>query len=405
MVIKYKTYLLILSLSLWLISILSNCQSGKWKEDVTQADTVSLTKIWEKAIPHQSIPAGLSSISAESCGKCHQKIYQEWESSTHAAAYVDPQFLSEWKKDDIYVCLNCHIPLQNQQEFIVTGLLNGDYRTPVKSRNPDFDANLRLEGITCASCHIRDGAVIGLNADSQAPHKTVANPIHLLEQLCLGCHNAVEELYPTLVCSFETGEEWKLGPASGQGKNCISCHMPLIDRKIAMGFGKKKSHQHHFPGSGIPKFIGRKSIGLTGLKFMTEITQETYKPGETATFRLKVENKYAGHKIPTGDPERFILVKFAIKDTNSTIIKKEFRIGEVWEWHPKAVKLSDNNLQPCETRTFEFEVNIPYKNNLFLTIEVTKHRMNEENARFDGLSQYPISKKIFEKIHPLKIEL
>jgi len=405
MAIKSRNFVLLLCIAIWLGSILSNCQSGSLKNDiVVKADTLPLTRVWEKAIPNQSIPEGLVSLSAKSCGICHQEIYDEWKLSTHALAYIDPQFLAEWKKDDIYVCLNCHIPLQNQQEFIVTGLINGDHREPVKFRNPDFDPKLQLEGITCASCHVREGSVIGLNVNSPAPHKTVENPVHLSEQLCLSCHNAVEELYPTLVCTFETGDEWEQGPAYAQGKNCISCHMPTIDREIVKGFGKRKSRSHYFPGSGIPKFFDKKSIGLSGLEFTPVIVKKAYRPGDIATFKLNVENKYAGHKVPTGDPERFILVTFSIEEKDSVIAEKQFRIGEEWEWYPKAVKISDNNLLPGELRTFEFEFKIPDKGEMVLEIEVSKHRMNEENARFDSLSDYPISKKIFEKRHLLRIE-
>ena len=109
-----------------------------------------LTKHWETPIPHQEVPHGLVSLSARDCGECHIEIYKEWKQSTHAIAFQDLQFQSEWKKDNVTVCLNCHTPLQNQQEFIVTGLLNGDYKTPVKTPNPNFDKALQLESITCA---------------------------------------------------------------------------------------------------------------------------------------------------------------------------------------------------------------------------------------------------------------
>ena len=36
------------------------------------------------AIPFQKIPAGLDSLKAESCGQCHQAIYEEWKSSVHS---------------------------------------------------------------------------------------------------------------------------------------------------------------------------------------------------------------------------------------------------------------------------------------------------------------------------------
>ena len=121
-----------------------------------------LTKSWEKAIQHQEIPEGLTSISAKSCGVCHLKHYNEWKLSTHAHAWTDLQFQSELKKESSpFMCINCHIPLQNQQEYIVSGLIDGDIYKPVKTINPHFDQDLQLEGITCASCHVRNKAIIG----------------------------------------------------------------------------------------------------------------------------------------------------------------------------------------------------------------------------------------------------
>ena len=38
------------------------------------ADIHPLTHKWEKAIPHQDIPEGLASLSAEQCGVCHGAV-------------------------------------------------------------------------------------------------------------------------------------------------------------------------------------------------------------------------------------------------------------------------------------------------------------------------------------------
>ena len=99
-----------------------------------------LTKSWEKAIPNQKVPEGLVSLSAEQCGVCHIKHYEEWKLSTHAHAWTDLQFQSELKKESSpFMCINCHIPLQNQQEFIIKGLIDGDIYQPVKKKNRYFD--------------------------------------------------------------------------------------------------------------------------------------------------------------------------------------------------------------------------------------------------------------------------
>ncbi|MEZ4902030.1 MAG: multiheme c-type cytochrome [Spirosomataceae bacterium] len=138
----------------------------KEKEPVIQP----LTKSWEKAVPHQQIPKGLASLSAEHCGACHTAHYEEWQHSTHSHAWTDLQFQAELKKESSpYLCINCHIPLQNQQEFVIKGLIDGDIYQPVKEKS-SFDKKLQHEGITCASCHVRDNAIVSTTGTTKAPH-------------------------------------------------------------------------------------------------------------------------------------------------------------------------------------------------------------------------------------------
>lgn len=362
-------------------------------------NVIPLTKSWEKVIPQQEIPEGLTSLSAKSCGVCHLQHYAEWKLSTHAHAWNDPQFQSELKKESSpFMCINCHIPLQNQQEYIVSGLINGDIYKPVKTINPHFDKDLQLEGITCASCHVRNKAIIGPTGSPKAPHKTIKDTLLLSEQLCISCHNASAVLTPTLACTFETGDEWKAGPYFGK-KNCISCHMDTLSRELAPGFGIKRSHQHYFAGSGIPKFDSIESKIKNGLAIYPSFLKKSYSVNDSILFNLRVKNEFAGHKVPTGDPERFILIQFLLKNESGVLrASKTERIGEQWEWYPAAKKISDNNLLPNEERIFSFKYKPVQKEKLRLTVEVTKHRLNKEAADYNKLTdKYPLFISIFKK--------
>jgi nitrate reductase cytochrome c-type subunit len=365
-----------------------------------------LTKSWEKVIPHQEIPEGLTSLSAKSCGVCHLQHYNEWKLSTHAHAWTDLQFQSELKKESSpFMCINCHIPLQNQQENIVSGLIDGDIYKPVRSVNPHFDKELQLEGITCASCHVRNNAIIGPTGAPTAPHKTVKDTILLSEQWCISCHNATAVLTPTLACTFETGDEWKSGPYFGK-KNCISCHMDTLSRELAPGYGIKLSHQHYFAGSGIPKFDSIESKIKNGLAIYPSTLQKTYSVNDSIYFELRLKNEFAGHKVPTGDPERFFLIKFELKnDLGVQIATTTERIGEQWEWYPAAKKLSDNNLLPNEERIFSFKYKSVQKEKLRLSVEVTKHRLNKEAASYNKLTEkYPLFITIFNKEYSTEVK-
>jgi nitrate/TMAO reductase-like tetraheme cytochrome c subunit len=381
-----------------------SCNNSK-SEQYVEKKITPLTNHWEVAIPNQEIPKGLSSLSAVQCGSCHQQHYQEWKLSTHANAWTDLQFQAELKKESSpFMCINCHIPLQNQQEYIIKGLINGDIYQPVKEKNPHFDKDLQQEGINCSSCHVRNNVVIGPTGTKKAPHKTVKDTKHLSEQLCISCHNAVAIITPTLACTFQTGDEWKAGPFYGK-KNCISCHMEETNREIVAGYGERKSRFHYFAGSGIPKRKGLETKMLNGLEFYSPKVKANYKQNEVFNYTLKLKNENAGHKVPTGDPERFFIIQFELKDAQGEVIAaNKYRIGEVWEWYPEAKKLSDNNINPGEERAFNFINELKVKGKYILTVKVTKHRMSEETAKYNKLgSDYPLFISIFEKEYKFSV--
>ncbi len=370
-----------------------------FRKGESQALIVPLTKRWEKTVPFQEIPEGLTSLSAKECGACHQDHYNEWKLSTHANAWTDAQFQAELKKESSpFFCINCHIPLENQQEFIVHGMMDGDIYQPVKSPNFRWDEELQMEGITCAACHVRGNAVVGPTGSKLAPHKTVKDPNHLSESLCLNCHNATAVITPSLACSFETGDEWKVGPYFNE-KNCIDCHMEEMERPIVAGYEPRKSRFHGFPGSGIPKHSSLKAHQLNGLAFYPENQSKVYQQGEEVLFSFRVKNENAGHKVPTGDPERFILIEFVLmNEQGGEVVRQTERIGEVWEWYPKAKKVSDNNMKPLEERTYQFKHSGLLSGKYTLKLMVTKHRMDEETAEYNQLGDdYPLFISIYEK--------
>ena len=369
-------------------------------------DIHPLTKSWEKVIPHQEPPEGLTSISASYCGTCHRDHYDEWKLSTHALAWHDAQFQAEIKKESSpFMCINCHIPLQNQQEYIVEGLVNGDIYQPVLKPNPNFDYDLQQEAITCATCHVRDRAIIGATGSTKAPHKVVKDPEFLSEKLCIGCHNASAELTETLVCTFETGDEWRVGPYV-EKENCISCHLEEVERAIAPGMTPRLSHRHWFAGSGIPKFDTVVTKMLNGLVYYPTELPNSFETGDSLGFEFTVKNELAGHRVPTGDPERFFLIRFALKSANGVLLAEQTeRIGEKWEWYPRAKKIADNNLYPKEARTYRFNPELDVPGSLTLTVRVTKHRLDEASAAYNQLGHnYPLFIEIYEEHFPVKVQ-
>ena len=362
---------------------------------------------WERPIPNQLPPDGVKTLSAADCGECHKAIFAEWRTSIHAKAYVDPQFQAEWKKDGIYLCVNCHAPLQNQQPEIVVGLKDGNLRTPITEPNPDFDAALRDEGITCAVCHVREASVIGPSGDTIAPHPVAIDPEHLSARLCIRCHQADARVDAKLVCSLSTPVAWAAGPYAALGIDCIECHMPTVWRRNAHDTPPRASNIHTWVGAGIPKFAADpepdRASYVSGMTIDARAELASDQPGAPADCSVTIMNARAGHEIPTGDVERFFLITMRVLDGDGTVLGERVeRIGERWQWSPEIKQLEDTSLQPLERRTFGLTVALSDRLTVArFEVVVTNNRITEQNVRGMGLGDYPRGIEIYRRSIPL----
>lgn len=328
-------------------------------------------------------PAGLG-LLAKDCGACHVDAYAEWRSSTHAHAWTDRQLQEEMKKsENRWLCQNCHTPLLRQQARWPVGLDGEDVEKPRWVDNPAPDAALQAEGVTCVACHLRDGVIVGATGVSTPAHPTRADATFRSADLCLRCHQAVAT-YPgkTFTCTFRTGEEWAAGAFAGTP--CQGCHMP----PRASG-----GHTHGFPGGGIPKEAGLVPQEFpAGLDVTTEVRD--------GALVLGLVNARAGHRVPTGDPERFYLVRARFLDAaGAEVGVHEERIGQVWEWWPTPRQLSDNRLAPQERR----DVSVPIPAAAAeIELVVTRHRMTEEARDYHHLDGYPIAAELLRRRIPAR---
>lgn len=340
-------------------------------------------------------PEGVGSLRAEACGACHPEIYAEWAVSTHRHAWDDPQFQAEiTKSDNLWLCRNCHTPLRSQQPHWPVGLVGGDVEAPELVPNPAFDEALMHEGVTCAGCHVRQGTIHGPGlSNSSPPHPVEPEPTLRSGEICLRCHQA-ERVYPakTFVCTFTTGEEWRQSPQASQGETCVSCHMPQVTRPAALGGPERTVRRHWFKGSGVPKFPDRAppqdappSPGLA-----LELGQAN------GALEVRLRNEGAGHALPTGDPERWIQIDATFFDGSGAELEPRWstRIGQEWRWEPEPKRMSDNRLAPHEARVER--VAVP-QGAAKVTVRASHHRMSEENARWHGLSDYPLSIQTHEQ--------
>ncbi len=349
-------------------------------------------------VPHQEPPVGLPDLRAETCGACHRAIYDEWKVSTHARAWEDdPQFQAELHKsregdgDVGWLCVNCHTPLENQLPRLVAGVRGDALDQPIYVDNPSFDPVLQDDAITCAVCHVRDGAVLGPFGSDAAPHPVKKAPELLAVETCTVCHQASVHLPSIgLACAFETGDEWRAGPYDDEGRTCQSCHMPEVQRPLVDGGAERATRRHWFGGSLIPKkpafeaeVAALRAIYPEGLAVAW--AEEPVLAATGGTVRVAIENAQAGHMLPTGDPERFLRIEVRLVRAEEVLAAESARIGQRWEWHPVAKKLDDNRLKPRERRVLDFALPAAPPGEYTLQLEASKWRLSEENLAYHDL--------------------
>jgi hypothetical protein len=337
----------------------------------------------------QEIPAGLTDLSAASCGECHRAIYEEWRVSTHAFAWTDRQFQAEREKSgNRWLCNNCHTPLMNQMESWAVGLEAGDVDRPRYVENPAFEPALRSEGISCAGCHVRDGVVEGPTGRATEAHATRRAERFSGSEICLACHQAVQHYEgKDFVCVFETGEEWAEGPygPGGSAQSCLACHMPPVTRPLAEGAPPRVGRHHDWPGAGIYKVEG---VGPPLDRLGPGLSVEV----EAGSDHLRIDyaNAAAGHRLPTGDPERFIRIEVEFLDgADRRVGAWSERIGQQWKWWPEAEKLADNRLAPLEAR----QATVPRPPQAVAwKLTASSHRISQEALDYHDLEGYPASR-------------
>ena len=328
------------------------------------------------AIPFQRVPAGLDSLSAESCGQCHQAIYEEWKTSIHAHAYRDPFFQAYWKKDgNVWVCLNCHTPLENQQPTLIREIPNNRVEKAVEVANPHYDADYQAEGVTCAACHVRDGKILGPFDDSAAPHPTEYDPAFRTTAICYRCHSVVSgpfQFYNVGPCGTYAEYEGEFFMKE-QGFTCQHCHMPEISRPVAEGGPIRQGRQHFWRGGHDPDMIKR----AVAIQVRTDPANP--KPGEPVTMTLTLINAGAGHKIPTGDPDRHFTVEFYVRDGGGQILEQQTDTMGRWIlWQPVILEVYDNRLLPLASRDYAFSYDIPEdRSDLVLEARVRYHILTD----------------------------
>ncbi|MBF0321869.1 MAG: hypothetical protein HQL62_02810 [Magnetococcales bacterium] len=294
------------------------------------------------------IPKGLESLSAQHCGSCHTEIYQEWSGSMHARAWTDEYYQADraFEKRP-HVCINCHIPLKNQQEKVVVRYRDKDMLDPVLADNPHFDPQLRDEGVTCAVCHVRQGEVIGPYATDQSPHPVKVDP------------NFLSGMSPCRICHVVSGDRWdmfyRIAPCGtvdeiNQGErkpDCVGCHLPSVTRPMATSGPLRQGGRHLFQGGHYPPQVAR----------ALKVDHRREEVDGKSQFVFTLTNVGTDHFLPTGTPDRHLTLAFRLLDDHDAVMQeKVYKLQRTIMWRPFILDLWDNRLAARQPREFIYEL-------------------------------------------------
>lgn len=198
-------------------------------------------------------------LDPSTCASCHPKAARQWRGSLHAHAWDDPVFVAEYAAAPAASCRGCH--------------------------DPAGEAG-RERGIDCATCHVREGAIV-VSAPSEAA--AAAHPLLLDPSLdgvtaCAGCHQfefTDDGVHDPAELLQATVDEWASSQYAERGETCTDCHMPRRDA----------SGGHVFPGLSDPLL-------------MASAVDVAVRPSWSAAgldVSVKVTPRRVGHAFPTGD--------------------------------------------------------------------------------------------------------
>jgi hypothetical protein len=346
---------------------------------------------------HLDIPQGLTSLSAEECGRCHEETYHEWADSMHAKAWTDPYFQVDFVYDgSMQICLNCHIPLENQQEDLVLGFKDREKFKPLLKPNPDFDPKLRDEGVTCAVCHVREGRIVGPFKTDTAPHPLTIDPeMSSGMKSCERCHVVSGKRWDIFYRVPPCGTVAEIED-SGKMADCIGCHMPEVTRSVAKGMIQRKGGAHLFWGGHRPEMV-KKALKVE-YKNIFNGDRNTYE------FEFRLINVGAYHYLPTGTPDRHLTLELRLLDNEGTAIKETlYKMKRYILWRPFIVDIRDTRLPYNKPRKYIFDFKADTKNPpSILDASVRYHLLDEKRRKKIGYENTePIAYSIYKERIPL----
>ena len=228
---------------------------------------------------------------AKTCGDCHVDIFHEWSQSAHSQAFTSSDFLANTNEGKFMECLACHVP-----------------EPKLTMERPVARNILYEDGVTCTSCHLEEGKMLGPIESTAAvqPHPIKVNKaLYSDASFCGRCHEG-------------TIMQWQASPIDSKN-TCQQCHMPSVVRKVTQG----KDAVSNFLVSMEKTATLRKHTFMIYPKQEDAVLFDIETSFDSNSVTIELENKLP-HSFPTGNfgvQIGVLLVKF--KDENGFEISSE----------------------------------------------------------------------------------
>ncbi len=305
-------------------------------------------------------------LDNHSCSECHEKIYEEYQTSAHSKGYFNNELhrkIANRANPKKYVCATCHMPMADNLKELIEG----------KAR-PNRDNKTHTDAISCYFCHTiayvkkshkhninlkaRQAknfkpTLYGrlLNPDDSDKHSSSKNPIYG-QKVCMGCHS--HKLNDNNVTIFRAMSDKQ------NSIKCIECHMPEIEGGAEKMDKRARGHHasHKFLGIHDKEFR-KKGVDINATinnkELQVTLTNKMAHPLIIQPARakfLKIEVKRGGKTTwsnyknsPSEDKKAYFAYSFK-RDGKKVIIPAT------------ATKGSANNLNAKESRTLTYTIPI-----------------------------------------------
>ena len=192
-------------------------------------------------------------LDNHSCNECHEKIYDEYQSSMHSKSYFNDELhrkIANAADKEKYACATCHMPMANNLKELISG-----------EARPDKSNKTHTDAVSCYFCHtiayVKNAHKFNINTkarqaknykptlygrlhnpDDSDKHSSASNPVYA-KKVCMGCHS--HKLNDNNVTIFRAMDKKQ------DSIGCIKCHMPEVsggaEKMDKRARGQHASHQ------------------------------------------------------------------------------------------------------------------------------------------------------------------